>query len=80
MVQSPDSWDTMTVADGPNFLLSGYYGKNLAYDQGRYGYCWSSTARSSVLAYSLYLNCSGVTSADFNIKYYGCSVRCVYDE
>ena len=68
-----------TGAGQPAFVLSGFRSGSSTYDQGSYGYYWSSTAYSSFNAYRLYLNSSGVYPRDYISKYYGFSVRCVKD-
>lgn len=50
------------------------------YDQGTYGYYWSSTAGSSAtLAYDFGFNASDFYPQGHNLKGYGSSVRCVKD-
>ena len=61
----------------PAFVLSGYRNGSSTYNQGSYGFYWSSTAYSSASAYSLYLYSSSVSPQDYNNKYYGFTVRCV---
>ena len=62
----------------PNFLLAGYYGTDSFDNGGPYGYYWSSTAYSSIGAYSLYFNSGDVYPANYSGRRFGFSVRCVY--
>ena len=57
--------------------LSGdfYYGS--AYDQGFYGFFWSSTWYDAYDMYTLYVASSGVYPSHYDSRGYGSSVRCV---
>ena len=61
-----------------NFVYSGSFSSSNAYDRGRYGFYWSSSADSSSSAYDLSLRSAYVSpgTASGN-KGYGRSVRCV---
>ena len=61
-----------------NLTLSGSAYSSSTYDQGSYGYYWSSTVYNNNYAYYLFLGSSGVNpSRDNDTKYSGFSVRCV---
>ena len=60
-----------------NFSIAGSVYDGTAYDQGSYGYYWSSTVYAADYAYYLFLNSSTVDPAHRLNKYYGFSVRCV---
>ena len=62
----------------PNFLLAGYYYYSTFYFGGTRGNYWSSSSPSSTAAYALYFYSSYVDSANYNYRYYGFSVRCVF--
>ena len=47
------------------------------YDQGNYGYYWSSTARGTVNAFGLYFDDEFVYPGVDYVKYAGYAVRCV---
>ena len=57
--------------------LSGYFNNGTAYNQGSNGYWWSSTRDSNNLMYYLRARTSTINPADYNLRYYGYSVRCV---
>ena len=61
-----------------NFVYSGQWYGSSAYDRGRYGFYWSSTAAGISSANGLGFNSSSVfPGTSGNLKYYGNSVRCV---
>ena len=60
-----------------NFLYSGTFSTSSAYNRGRYGYYWSSTAYNNLNSYYLSLDSSGVDpGTGSSSKYYGRSIRC----
>ena len=64
-----------------NFLYSGNFGDSGAYNRGRYGFYWSSTAYSAN-DYSYYLNLKSTLvfpGTSVTNKYYGYTARCVAD-
>ena len=64
----------------PNFLLAGYFRSGAFRDGGSYGYYWSSTSYSNTSrARSLVFSSSSVNSADYYYRYYGSSVRCLFN-
>ena len=64
----------------PNFLFSGYYYGGSFNDVGNYGYYWSSTSYSNIIdARYLYFGNNFVNSAPNDNRYYGLSVRCLFD-
>ena len=69
-----------TDADGPEFLLSGFYGSSTAYSREIFGYYWSRTAYSTDRAYFLSLTRSSVNPAYDAPKHNGISVRCVAEQ
>lgn len=62
---------------GPQLALGGLVLPSGRYNQGSYGYYWSSTVYSYNYAYSLNLSTSAVYPQDYSNKYYGFSVRCI---
>ena len=61
-----------------NFVYSGSVNGGSVLNRGSYGYYWSSTARSSSLAYSLFFYSSDVIpGTNRYFKYYGWSIRCL---
>ena len=73
-----NNYNSFALMQGePNFTLPGNVGNGSVYNQGSYGYFWSSTVSDANYAYYLYLLSSGVRPANRNYKYRGFSVRCV---
>lgn len=63
----------------PDFLLAGYYGAGLFYDDGSYGGYWSATSSSiSMIARYLLFDSGYVNSAYGSYHGYGHSVRCLF--
>ena len=64
-----------------NYLYSGYVNGGSLNNRGSNGNFWSSTAYSTINAYFLRLNSSGVFSGtNLDHKYYGYTVRCIASE
>ena len=61
----------------PNFTLSGLMNVGLVYNQGDYGYFWSSTVSNANYAYNLLLYGSDASPDHNDTKSNGFSVRCV---
>jgi len=61
------------------FSACGLYNGTSLYNEGTNGYYWSSTYNSSSNAYYLGFYSSGVLSNYYNNRYYGFSVRAVFD-
>ena len=69
---------------GSNFMNAPYYllcggslDGSLLYDEGLYGYYWTSTPSGSGYAYSLGFYSGGITVNNYGYRHYGRSVRCV---
>ena len=73
---SSNSTNFQTALSTP---LSGYFYNGKAYVQGNYGYFWSSTWSSKNNMYLLRANPTSVYPSNTFDRYYGYSVRCVYD-
>ena len=58
--------------------LSGYFGSGKAYDQGNYGYFWSSTWYNNPGMYFLKVDSTSVDPSNGLNRNYGRSVRCVF--
>ncbi len=54
-----------------------YYFTGSVYNQGSYGYYWSSTAYSGTLGHSLYFNDAYVGPVNYGSYAYGFAIRCV---
>ena len=70
----------MTDPSGPQFVISGYRSGTSPYDQGTYGFYWSSSAYTSATsAYSLHLNGTNSTVNPANSGYEraGFPLRCL---
>ncbi len=59
------------------FVRGGIVGGSSLYDSGSYGYYWSSSVRSTSLAYDAYFSSSNINSAFSYDRDYGQSVRCM---
>ena len=57
--------------------LSGFFYSGKAYDQGYYGYTWSSTWYDAENIMSLNINVDNVSPTNHSNRYDGRSVRCV---
>ncbi len=76
---SATNTDASVIAEPLHFIRSGnyyWYGGTLD-DQGTHGNFWSATAKSGPRAYYLYFSSGGLHPQTYNIKGYGCTVRCV---
>ena len=62
-----------------NFLFSGLFTTSSAFNRGGGGYYWSSTVYNSTNAYnlSLYSSEDVYPGTNYNVKYYGRTVRCL---
>ena len=70
--------DATLLASPLFFARGGYVYSGSLYDQGSYGYYWSSRAySSSYIAYYLLFNSSYVGPSSDYFRYFGFSVRCV---
>ena len=70
----------LSTAAGDNYwgaVLAGSRNGSSTWQQGTYGYYWSSTARNASSAYALRPSSSSVNPQFSMVKYYGFSVRCV---
>ncbi len=61
------------------FPAAGHYHGSSHYDEGSYGYYWSSVLFSATRAHSLLLSSTGVGPKGHNYRYYGYPVRAVAD-
>ncbi|MBQ2695056.1 hypothetical protein IJG04_00235, partial [Candidatus Saccharibacteria bacterium] len=60
--------------------LSGYFHSGKAYNQGDRGYFWSSTwGGNTTHMWLLTINSSSVSPSNSSNRYFGFSVRCIYD-
>ena len=57
--------------------LSGTFSYGKAYNQGNYGFFWSSTRNYTTHMYNLYVNSSSVNPQNSGYRYTGLSVRCI---
>ena len=63
----------------PNFLLAGLCNNGSFYGGGSFGIYWSSTSYSYMdVARNLYFDSSSVDSANYDDRYVGFSVRCLF--
>ena len=72
-----DYTDFQTALSTP---LSGNFNSGWAYDQGSYGYFWSSTWYNTGYMYRLRVNSSNVTPSNNGYRGHGISIRCILAE
>lgn len=65
------------LSEALDLPLSGNRNGGSTYDQGSYGYYWSSVANNNNNAYNLNLNSSDVSPQSYGSKWLGFTVRCI---
>ena len=61
-----------------NFLYSGtVYRDTISTSRGSSGMYWSASSRSGYWTYSLWISPSSISPSYSEMKYYGCTIRCM---